>query len=86
MAVLLQHLKLLNQGKFSPPKDYSFSNGTLSPANEKEKVSYDQVIDCSNYLASKGWVDLRCGLGEPGQECHWMILFAGRHAGGQADR
>ena len=68
MAVLLQHLKLLNQGKFSPPKDYSFSNGILTPADEKEKVAYDQVIDCSNYLASKGWVDLRCGIGEPGQE------------------
>ncbi len=68
MAVLLQHLKLLNQGKFSPPKDYSFSKGILSPVNEKEKVSYDQVIDCSKYLASNGWVDLRCGLGEPGQE------------------
>ena len=68
MAVLLQHLKLLNQGKFSPPKDYSFSNGTLSPVAQNEKGSYDQVIDCSNYLASKGWIDLRCGIGEPGHE------------------
>ena len=86
MAVLLQHLKLLNQGKFSPPKDYSFSNGTLSPADEKEKVNYNQVIDCSNYLASKGWVDLRCGLGEPGQEYRETVasLCAALQAGGFA--
>jgi dihydroorotase len=86
MAVLLQHLKLLNQGKFSPPKDYSFSNGTLSPADEKEKVAYDQIIDCSNYLASKGWVDLRCGVGEPGQEYRETVasLCAALQSGGFA--
>jgi dihydroorotase len=68
MAVLLQHLKLLHQGKFSQPRNYSLDQGKLTPVEGNASVAYEQVIDCSNFLASKGWVDLRCGIGEPGQE------------------
>ena len=68
MAVLLQHLKLFHQGKFLPARNYSFDKGKLTPVEGNSSVAYEQVIDCSNYLASKGWLDLRCGIGEPGQE------------------
>jgi dihydroorotase len=68
MAVLLQHLKLIQQGKISTPRAYAFADGILTPTEITNPAEYDQVVDCSAYLASSGWIDLRCGLGEPGQE------------------
>lgn len=68
MAVLLQHLKLIQQGKISAPRAYAFADGVLTPTEATDPSAYDQVLDCSAYLASSGWIDLRCGLGEPGQE------------------
>jgi dihydroorotase len=68
MAVLLQHLKLIQQGKISTSRAYAFADGILTPTETTDPTAYDQVVDCSTYLASSGWIDLRCGLGEPGQE------------------
>lgn len=68
MAVLLQHLKLIQQGKISAPRAYAFADGALIPTQTIDSAAYDQVLDCNAYLASSGWIDLRCGLGEPGQE------------------
>jgi len=68
MAVLLQHLKLIQQGKISTPRAYAFADGVLTPTEATDPAAYDQVVDCHDYLASSGWIDLRCGLGEPGQE------------------
>lgn len=68
MAVLLQHLKLIQQGKISTPGAYAFVDGILTPAETTDPAAYDRILDCSAYLGSSGWIDLRCGLGEPGQE------------------
>jgi len=69
MSVLFQHLKLLHQGKFSKSQSYTLSKGELVPVDAAVDLStFSQVIDCSKWLGSKGWIDLRCGLGEPGQE------------------
>ncbi|MEY2705261.1 MAG: hypothetical protein RL407_1323 [Bacteroidota bacterium] len=69
MSVLFQHLKLLHQGKFSKPQSYTLSKGELVPVDAAvDPSTFSKVIDCSKWLGSKGWIDLRCGLGEPGQE------------------
>lgn len=68
MSVLLKNLRLIQNGAILHPKDYFFSNGSLVEIFESASIGSDEVIDCSGYLASKGWIDLRCGIGEPGQE------------------
>lgn len=40
----------------------------MKEAADSDSGKYNEVIDCSSFFASKGWIDLRCGLGEPGQE------------------
>lgn len=68
MAILLQHLQLIQNGKIFAPENYSFDKNQLSPIEKGSSTAYDLVIDCSGLFASKGWIDLRCGLGEPGHE------------------
>ena len=86
MAVLLQHLKLIQQGKISTPRAYAFADGVLTPTESTDPAAYDQVIDGHGYLASSSWIDLRCGLGEPGQEYRETIasLCASLQASGFA--
>ena len=68
MTVLLKNLRLIQNGAILDPKDYSFSNGSLVEFSGSDSLGSAEVIDCSRYFASKGWIDLRCGIGEPGQE------------------
>jgi dihydroorotase len=67
MAVLLKNLKLIQDGRILEPSDFSFENGIVSKI-ETSSLDFESKIDCTDYFASKGWIDLRCGLGEPGQE------------------
>ncbi|MCZ8162637.1 MAG: hypothetical protein O9275_18370, partial [Microcystis sp. LE19-196.1B] len=49
--------------------DYSFDGVSFKLLDQSEKVSqFDHVIDCKGLFGSSGWIDLRSGLGEPGQE------------------
>jgi dihydroorotase len=68
MTVLLQNLKIVREGKILEAENYFFENGLIKRIESADVSQFEQVIDCSNFLASKGWTDLRCGLGEPGQE------------------
>lgn len=68
MAVLLKNLRLIQGGEIFEPSDYILENGSLSKIVNTDTFESEQSIDCSGFFASKGWTDLRCGLGEPGQE------------------
>lgn len=68
MAVLLKKLRLIQDGEISEPFDYSFEYGKIIKVINTDPLRIDYSIDCSGFFASRGWVDLRCGLGEPGQE------------------
>jgi dihydroorotase len=68
MAVLLKNLRLIQKGRILEPLDYSFENGRISNFEGDSSQDFENIIDCVDFLASKGWIDLRCGLGEPGQE------------------
>src|SRR5690606_14535970 len=68
MTVLLKSLRLIHDGVTFEPKDYTFDNGSISEVFDSDSKKFDQEVDCSSFFASRGWVDLRCGLGEPGQE------------------
>lgn len=67
MTVLLKNLRLIQEGRILEPSDFSFENGRISKI-ETSSLDFESKIDCTDYFASKGWIDLRCGLGEPGQE------------------
>ncbi|WP_332913651.1 hypothetical protein [Algoriphagus boritolerans] len=68
MAIVLRDLRLIQDGRILGPSDYSFENGSVGKASKPNSTDFEEVIDCSDFLASKGWIDLRCGLGEPGEE------------------
>ncbi len=68
MAVLLKNLRLIQGGVISEPKNYTFENGSMEEVLGSDSGKFNEEIDCSSFFASKGWIDLRCGLGEPGQE------------------
>jgi dihydroorotase len=67
MAVLLKNLRLIQEGRILDPMDFSLENGRISKI-ETSSFDFESKIDCTDYFASNGWIDLRCGLGEPGQE------------------
>lgn len=68
MAILLKELRLIQEGEIFGPSDYSFEKGSISKIVNTESLDFEYSIDCSEFFATKGWTDLRCGLGEPGQE------------------
>lgn len=68
MAILLQNLQMIQNGKIHSPMDYVFDGDVLKNLESLVNPEFKEVIDCSGLFASAGWVDLRCGLGEPGQE------------------
>ncbi|WP_373523939.1 dihydroorotase [Aquiflexum sp.] len=68
MAVLLKALRLIDPQKINPPKNYIFNHDQIIEENAGSDFSFEETIDCSSFLASKGWVDLRCMSGEPGEE------------------
>jgi len=68
MAVLLKELKLIQEGEIFSPSDFSLEKGEISKVVNTDLLNFEYSIDCSGFFASKGWLDLRCGLGEPGQE------------------
>lgn len=68
MSVLLRSLRVIDSGKIHSAKNYIINEGKISLVNDIEEGRYDEVIDCSSFLGSKGWTDLRCSSGEPGEE------------------
>ncbi|GAA0880790.1 dihydroorotase [Algoriphagus jejuensis] len=68
MTVLLKGLRLIQDGAILEPKDYTFENEAIAEVLDSGSEKFADTIDASSFLASKGWIDLRCGLGEPGQE------------------
>lgn len=68
MAVLFKGLRLVTSAGIQKPIDFVFENGLLSTSESFGDAKFDQVIDSFNWLVSESWLDLRCGIGEPGLE------------------
>lgn len=68
MSILLQSLRLIDAGSIHPPKDYIYDGSKIYLKPEGGNFTISEVIDCSSFYASKGWIDLRCMSGEPGEE------------------
>jgi len=68
MTVRFQSLKIITEKEILPAADYVFDGKTIKAASN-ENTGEDQIlVDCKGLLGSKGWIDLRCFSGEPGQE------------------
>lgn len=67
MTLALTSLRLITPKGILPPKDYIVHKGVFSLL-EEDSPSVSSIIDCSSYLASQGWIDLRCMSGDPGEE------------------
>ncbi|WP_215224562.1 dihydroorotase [Echinicola shivajiensis] len=67
MAILFKSLKLIQEDSISAPQDYLFDGDVLSLFDGNDDGN-NEVIDCSKWLGSEGWIDLRCGVSEPGFE------------------
>lgn len=68
MAKLLQSLTFIDGNTVHSPKDYIYTGSEILPESDSYSGEFDEVIDCRGLFASRGWVDLRCVSGEPGEE------------------
>ncbi len=68
MSILFKGLRVITAKGISSPQDFLFDKGVLIKDFDSNSTSKSKVINASNMLASQGWVDLKCGLGEPGFE------------------
>src|SRR5690606_30475745 len=67
MSVLFESLSLIDDDQVHAASDYYFDGVILQPATGTDP-NPREVIDCKGLLASSGWIDLRCFVGEPGLE------------------
>src|SRR5690606_33752279 len=68
MSILLKSLRLIEGDLVHEASDFYYDGKTLQKINASIQLDNPEVIDCKDYLASRGWIDLRCFVGEPGLE------------------
>lgn len=68
MAKLLRSLRFIDEKSVQPPRDFIYNGVEFFEKPENFKEEIDESIDCSGMMASRGWIDLRCVSGEPGEE------------------
>ena len=68
MDILLKSLRLIDGQQVHEEADYFFDGKELQKSDETKQFDAQEIIDCSGLLASRGWIDLRCLVGEPGME------------------
>ena len=68
MTVRFQSLKIITEKEILPAADYVFDGKTITAATTQSPGKDEKLVDCKGLLGSKGWTDLRCFSGEPGQE------------------
>jgi dihydroorotase len=68
MSVLFKGLRNIDSTGISSPQDFLFHKGTLTHEFDSAQASKAKSVEASEFMLSEGWVDLRCGVGEPGLE------------------
>lgn len=68
MSVLFKSLRIINSDGSNESQDYVFEKGQFTLASSRNTLKFDQEINAAGWILSAGWIDLRCGLGEPGHE------------------
>ncbi len=68
MSILFKSLRLITDGEIKEAADYLYDGQTIYKTEELDSPERFTVVDCSGYLGSRGWVDLRCLAPDPGME------------------
>jgi dihydroorotase len=68
MSILFKSLRLIEGDLVHPASDFYYDGKEIRETNENLQRGNPEIIDCKDYLASRGWIDLRCFVGEPGLE------------------
>ncbi len=68
MFLLFKSLRLIKDDLILEASDYLYDGKVIQTISKNDEISDEKVIDCEGLLASRGWVDLRCFVGEPGLE------------------
>jgi dihydroorotase len=68
MSFLFKGLRIIDSKGLSSPTDFLFIKGILTQEFDFALASKAKTINASGWMLSEGWVDLKCGLGEPGFE------------------
>lgn len=68
MSILFKGLRIINLNGSEESKDYVFDNGEFIVSSSSKTSKFDQEINATGWILSPGWIDLRCGIGEPGYE------------------
>jgi dihydroorotase len=68
MSFLFKGLRIIDSKGLSSPTDFLFIKGILTQEFDFALASKAKTINASGWMISEGWVDLKCGLGEPGFE------------------
>lgn len=68
MSLLFKSLRLIKDDLILEASDYLYDGKVIQTISKNDEISDERVIDCEGLLASRGWVDLRCFVGEPGLE------------------
>lgn len=77
MPILLKSLKLI-EDQVRDAADYLFDGHEIRKATDIESSSESlEALDCTGLLASRGWIDLRCFVGEPGLEHRETLVSLG---------
>lgn len=67
MSILFQSLILIENEQVHEASDYLYDGKEIRIPKDSD-YPVDQTIDCAGLMASRGWIDLRCFVGEPGLE------------------
>ncbi len=68
MSILFKSLKLITEGEIKEAADYLYDGKSIREIEEGDSGDRYTVVDCTGFLGSKGWVDLRCLAPDPGME------------------
>lgn len=68
MSILFKNLRTIDSKGLSNPKNFLFGDGKLIQILELAGIKPEIEIDGTGLIVTEGWIDLRCGVGEPGLE------------------
>ncbi|REG90504.1 dihydroorotase [Algoriphagus antarcticus] len=68
MSVLFKGLCIIHPDGSEESKDYVFENGEFTLSSSSNTPEFHKEINATGWILSEGWIDLRCGMGEPGHE------------------
>ncbi|WP_114749275.1 amidohydrolase family protein [Pleomorphovibrio marinus] len=68
MSILFKSLRFVAEGEVKEASDFLYDGKSVKKTTEEQLPDRFTTVDCTGFLGSRGWVDLRCLASEPGME------------------